>query len=107
MAAYPTLGTHESSRITVASGHEPARATNGSLKVRRLYSTEKTSFTLIHQVTEDQKTTLDAFYAANKDLDVTYTWPGTGASYTVRFVDAPQYAWQPWGHRAQVRLEEV
>lgn len=107
MAAYPTLNTNEVSRMTVASGHDPRRATNGALKVRRLFSAEKASFALVHDLTGAQKTTLDSFYTTNKDLDVTYTWPGTGSSYTVRFVGAPQPTWTAWGWRMQVRLEEV
>lgn len=107
MAAYPTLNTQETSRIDVEAGYEPVRATNGSLKVRRMFSADKASFTLDHDLTSAQKSTLDSFYASNKDLDVTYTWPGTGASYTVRFVAAPQYVWHPWGFRARVMLVEV
>lgn len=107
MAAYPTLPHRDSSRIGVISGHEPVRATNGTLKVRRLQSGDKATFSLDHDLTSAQKTTLDSFYSTNKDLDVTYTWPGTGASYTVRFVAAPQHIWQPWGFQMHVRLEEV
>lgn len=107
MAAYPSLAALDTSRMSAASGHEPVRATNGALKVRRLYAADKASFVLDHMLTIAQKATLDLFYSANKDLDVSYTWPGTGASYTVRFVGAPQYIWQAWGFRAQVRLEEA
>lgn len=107
MAAYPTLPYSETSRVTMTSGHEMKRATNGALKVRRLHNADRAVFVLDHEITGAQKTTLDSFYATNKDLDVTYTWPATGAAYTVRFVGAPQYVWQVWGWRAQVRLEET
>ena len=106
MAAYPTLPYSETSRVAMSSGHEPKRATNGTLKVRRLHNQDRATFVLDHELTPAQKTTLDAFYVANKDIDLTYTWPATGASYTVRFTAAPQYVWTVWGWQAQVRLEQ-
>lgn len=107
MAAYPTLPYAETSRMTVAAGQEPARATNGALKLRRLHSQDRAVFVLNHELTGAQKTTLDSFYATNKDIDLTYTWPATAASYTVRFTTAPQYVWTVWGWQAQVRLEQT
>ena len=70
MAAYPTLPYSETSRMTVASGHDPRRATNGLLKVRRLHNQDRAAFVLEHELTGAQKTTLDAFYASNKDIVV-------------------------------------
>lgn len=107
MAAYPTLDTLRSSAYTRDGGFDSARATNGALKVRRLFSAEKTEFTLDHSLTSTTKSTLETFYQTNKDLDVTFTWQADGASYTVRFLAPPQYLRLPGGWQARVRLSEV
>jgi hypothetical protein len=107
VAAYPTLPYAESSRMTVASGHEPKRATNGTLKLRRLHNQDRATFVLAHELTDAQKTTLDAFYASNKDIALDYTWPATAATYAVKFTAAPQYVWTVWGWQVQVRLEQT
>ena len=108
MAAYPTLNHQRSGPGPATSdGHEVQRATNGALKVRRLYSASKSDFVIDHWLTDAQKTTLDTFYVTNKDLDVTYTSPEDGATYTVRFVAKPQYIRMPGWWQARVRLSEV
>jgi hypothetical protein len=108
MAAYPTLSTQRSGPGPARSdGQEAVRATNGGLKVRRLYSATKSDFVLDHWLTSAEKTTLDTFYSTNRDLDVTYTSPEDGAAYTVRFVAPPQYIRMPGWYQARVRLMEV
>lgn len=108
MAAYPTLpwmraGT-TSSR---ASGVEPVRASNGVLKVRRLFDADKLDLQLEHWLSPAQKTTLDDFYLAQRDFNVTVTAPDDGAAYTMRFADVPQYEWRVGYWVARVRLLEV
>lgn len=105
--AYPSFFTLADSTVTPADGMDPQRATNGALKLRRLWSADKASFDLGHVLTAAQKSTLDAFYAANKDLDITYRWPRPATDYTARFVAPPRYT--PRGDRfeARVRLMEV
>jgi hypothetical protein len=105
--AYPSLAALITSRFMLNSGHEPVRAPNGSLGVRRLWSADKGAFAVDYQITAAQKATLDAYYAANKDLNVAFTRPDTGAAHTVRFAGPPQYVWTPGGFRARVQLEEV
>ena len=107
MAAYPTLNAQRSSGTVRGGGQDVQRATNGGLKVRRLYSTEKMDFTVDHWLTDAQKTTLESFYQTNKDLDVTFTWAEDGAAYTVRFGAPPQYLRMPGWWQARVRLLEV
>ena len=108
MAAYPTFNVQRSSPGPArSSGHDPVRATNGALKVRRLYSTEKNDFVIDHWLTDAEKATLETFYQVNKDLDVSYTSPEDSATYTVRFAAAPQYIRMPGWIQARVRLMEV
>jgi hypothetical protein len=107
MAAYPAFFTLADSTVTPADGLEPERATNGSLKLRRLWSADKQAFEVGHMLSAGEKATLDAFYAANKDLDVTYTWPRPATAYTVRFVAPPRYIARGAHFEARVRLLEV
>jgi hypothetical protein len=107
MAAYPTLNAQRSSSTARNSGHDAVRATNGALKVRRMFSAEKTDFTIDHWLTSAEKSTLESFYQANKDLDVAFTWAEDGVTYTVRFASAPQFLGMPGWWQARVRLLQV
>ncbi|MEY5098892.1 MAG: hypothetical protein RJA36_1611 [Pseudomonadota bacterium] len=107
MANYPAFLTLADSTITPADGLEPERATNGALKLRRLWAADKVTLEVGHVLSAAQKATLDAFYAANKDLDVTYTWPPTATAYTVRFVAPPRYLPRGQFYETRVRLSEV
>ncbi len=107
MANYPGFFTLADSTASPQGGAEPARASNGALKVRRLWPDDKHSFEIGHVLTLAQRTTLDAFYAANKNLDVTYTWPGDNVARTVRFAAPPQYRRLTAHLEVRVRLEEV
>ncbi|HRZ02388.1 MAG TPA: hypothetical protein P5024_12585 [Burkholderiaceae bacterium] len=106
MAAYPFTTFHQDSTPTPASGREVARATNGALRVRDLYSADKTRFELVHRLTQAERNTLLSFYTTNKDLDLDLTWDGT--VYTCRFAGRPQILWRPgnW-YEARVVLEQV
>jgi hypothetical protein len=106
--SYPTtLPIMRESTTSREGGFSPVRASNGVLKVRRLYSTEKMTFNLVHWLSDAQKTTLESAYTANRTSNVTLTWPEDGANYTCRFAGAPQYEKQPGYWVARVRLEEV
>lgn len=102
MATYPAFFTLADSTARPENGIEPERASNGLLKLRRLWPDDKTSFDIGHVLTAAEKATLDSFYATNKSLDVTYRWPGDGGTYTVRFVAPPLYT--PRGRRFEVRV---
>lgn len=106
--AYPTgLPVMAESTSERDGGIDPARATNGLLKVRRLYSAEKTVFNVVHWLSDAQRTALEAAYQADKNLSFSFTWPGDGVTYTVRYGAAPQYRKQPGYHVATVLLLEV
>lgn len=108
MAAYPSFGHLRSGPGPSRSdGQEIVRASNGALKVRRLYSATKSDFAIDHMLSAAEKTTLDSFYTTNRDLDVSYTSPEDGATYTVRFAAPPQYLRFPSWYQARVRLMEV
>lgn len=107
MSAYPALQSLRSTQTERNSGHEPKRATNGTLKVRRLFTAEKTDFRIEHLLDSAQKTTLENFYQANKDANVDFTGPEDGATYVVCFVAPPLYRKTGLRWLASVRLSEV
>lgn len=107
MANYPGYFHLADSMATPQSGIESQRATNGSLRLRRLWPEDKHSFDIGHTLTLAQRVAFATFYADNKNLDVTYTWPGDHVARTVRFAAPPQY--RPFTNHVEVRvrLEEV
>lgn len=103
---YPVLMMLEDSEAACNAGIQPTRATNGMLKTRRLYATDKTDFTVVHMLTRAERDTLKAFYTANVTSEFTFYWPGDGQTYTVRFADAPQVSRRGAYYRVTVRLVE-
>jgi hypothetical protein len=80
----------EKSSISLGSGAESERMSNGALRTRRMWSTTKAELTICHILTPAQWTTLSAHYGANRDLQDTIIWRETGETYTVRYTDPPQ-----------------
>ncbi len=107
MATYPSLLTLRDSTDERDAGIVPARATNGALRVRVMYPTDKRSFEVRHLLTSAERATLEAFYQSEKLADVSYRWPADGVTYTVRFVAAPQYRRTGDRFEAVVRLMEA
>lgn len=107
MSTYPRFFTLNDSAYSPENGMEPQRATNGTLRLRRLWAADKAAFEVGHVLTAAEKATLDAFYTANKDLDVDYTWPVTGTTHVVRFVAPPRYLKRGTRFEVRVRLLEV
>lgn len=113
MAAFSSISPalpppQQSSSAPRGGGQNAVRSSNGALKMRRLFTTEKTDFTLDYWITSAQKTALENFYSSYKDVSNTIVWAADGATYTVLFVAPPQYVWMPGGWwQARVRLMEV
>jgi hypothetical protein len=97
----------EESEASRLGGIDAARASNGQLKVRRLYSADKTDFTVVHMLTRAERDQLMAFYAANITAGFDFVWPGDGATYSVRFTAPPQIWRKGLYYRATVRLGEA
>lgn len=107
MAMYPRYLTLADSSVSTESGAQSVRATNGTLHVRRLYAADKATFKIGHLFSDVDRADHKAFYEANKDLDVTYVWPGTGETFTVRFDGPPQYLPRGAMFEARLTLNEV
>ena len=107
MANYPGYFHLADSTATPQSGVEPQRATNGALRMRRLWPDDKHRFDIGHTLTPAQQDAFRAFYADNKNLDITYTWPGDRIARTVRFGAPPQFRHFTSHAEVRVHLEEV
>jgi hypothetical protein len=108
MATYPKFLILDTSRISVLDGLIPVRASNGSLKLRKMFSSDKAEFTIDHLLDKTDWDTLKSFYDSNYNLDVTFNWPGRSTAYTVRFTSAPQPDGSAWHmFRVHVQLAEV
>lgn len=106
MAAYPSLPiTYESEEDRI-DGFVALRATNGKLKVRKLMAGEKNEWTIQHNLTSAQRTTLENFYQANKLLTFDFTFPNIG-TFTCKFMTAPKYKSMDGGwYKATLRIGE-
>lgn len=104
---YPTLMMLEESEAARLSGLEAVRATNGLLRVRKTFSTDKFDFTVVHMLTQAERDTLQLFYLDNALAEFSFRWPADGGTYTCRFAAAPQYSRRGLYYRATVRLSEV
>jgi len=89
MADYPKYMILDSSQVTRVDGYIPVRASNGSLKVRKMMSGEKTEFTVEHFLFKTDWDTLESFYQTNKTLNVNLYWPGYASPFVVKFIAAP------------------
>lgn len=108
MANYPSYPVLDTSSVSRVDGYVPVRASNGTLKVRKMMAGEKREFTVEHFLTRSERDTLETFFQNNKTADVTLYWPGEAGSFTVRFVAAPAYyATQGAWYRVQVKLAQV
>lgn len=104
---YPNYMMLEDSEGTKEAGIEAVRATNGLLRVRKLFSADKMDFVVVHMLTRAERDALQAFYVANVASEFAFVWPGDGATYTCRFSAAPQFSRRGLYYYATVRLSEV
>ncbi len=97
MAAFPSLYYTPNSRIDYRDGKTPVRATNGALKMRQLYPSDKIDFDLEFECSASQKSSIDSHYSGDRDNEFSYTDPVTTVAHTVRYLGPPQPAPQPGG----------
>lgn len=108
MAAYPDLPTDYGSDPVPLAQAKIDRAEDGTGRARSL-GADKVRFKLSHpRLSSADKSTLDAFYSANRLLDVAYTCKTDAAIYTCVFAGAPKYERHPGSFwTATVELEQV
>jgi len=97
----------DDSTVDPLSGHEATRATNGALRLRRLFTGDKRNWSLSYLLEDADFDSLMAHYAANKDGQFNFYWPGDRQTYTASYVAAPQPSRiGPMHSRVRVQLME-
>lgn len=90
MATFPAFGIDISSTISQDDGVRPDKADDGTLRMRVIYSqdvcTLKVTTTPLNAT---DKTTLNAFYLANRTSPNLLAWPD-GRNFSVWFASSPQ-----------------
>lgn len=108
MAAYPSFPMQrDGSTAEVDAGIQPVRASNGVLKVRRLYSADKARFQAVHWLSDTDLATLLSHYDSHRAASFALTWPHTGLTYTVVYAGAPQQRRMDGFTEVSVSLLEV
>ena len=108
MATYPTYPQHASSTARLRDDIEIDRARNGSVRARAFYTAPKWEFEVIHAaLTHAERTTLIAFYNANRLLPVDYASDHTRATHVCQMVEPPEFIALGAGlFRARTKLVE-
>lgn len=91
MAAYPDVVQTYSSTQKDMGGFKAAHTVAGTLKIRSFYLNDVKQITVIHDVDDADKQTLEAFYNTNRKLPFDFTWKADGQTYTCRFLRPLQY----------------
>lgn len=107
MASYPDLPALMGSNADTKDGLQIDRAVNGTARGRSLWAAQKnTTLNIKHVLDATDKATLDAFYTANRALEITYTSLLATGNYL--FVGPPVYKIvSPTHVEASVTLAEV
>lgn len=99
--AYPSLRQSYASKESRLSGRQVDRATNGAPRGRVFFTSQKKTFQVVHTgMTDADKATIEAFYAANSLLSFSFVWRYDAATYTCIFgADEPTYTRIPKSDR--------
>lgn len=88
MASYPAFPMWKGSRFDPVDDLTVDVAVGGSAKARRFYSGVKHRGVIKHQLSNADAATLEAFYATNAKLPITFTW--RGVDYSCLFQGPPK-----------------
>jgi hypothetical protein len=90
MASYPSFPQWDGTRLVPRSGRIVRKASNGAVRIRELQSADKLDPTVVHGLLSSaDRTTLLAFYAANRATSFTFTAAEDGSTRTCVFADPP------------------
>lgn len=96
MATYPTLSTSYGSDLKPVNGISVDRAEDGTARVRSFHVSDKGTFPVAHPwLSAANKSTLDAFYAANRLLPFDYTSPTDSVLRVCVFAAPIRYTRKP------------
>jgi hypothetical protein len=92
MATYPVLPTKLGVSPRPIKSTKIDRSEDGTARARVFYSSTRHTIPVNHPVLDSaQKSTLDAFYAANSTAQFDYVSPNDGLTYVCLFASAPRY----------------
>lgn len=89
MAQYPEFSISVKSSVEVLDGRQVVRATNGALRSRSMWDTDKLKLTIVHVgLSEEDWATIIGHYRDHKisDFQVAYS----GSMYFVQYVSTPR-----------------
>ena len=95
MAAYPTYGQTSQSREAREDGMQWERASNGALRGRAMWPSDKLTLRIEHVVDRADADALLVFYRTNRLAAVDVVWDGDGQTYAMHFARPPEV--QPAG----------
>ena len=90
MAAYPTYGQTSQSSESREDGTQWERASNGALRGRAMWPSDKLTLRIDHVVERADADALLAFYRANRLAAVDVVWDGNGQTYAMFFTRPPE-----------------
>ena len=105
---YPEYGQTTKSDESREDGITFERASNGALRGRAMWATDKLKLSIEHVVTRVQADTLMQFYRNHRALPVAVTWGGDGQTRAMMFMGPPQPSFLGNGlWRITSKMEEV
>lgn len=90
MAAYPTYGQTSQSRESREDGTQWERASNGALRGRAFWPSDKLALRIEHVCGRADADALVDFYRANRLVSVDVVWHGDGQTYAMHFTRPPE-----------------
>ncbi len=86
MATYPSFSQLYDSSVLEDDGLELSRSVSGKPRIRRYYTSTRRTFTVHHDLSSADKSTLLSFYTTNKLLTLDFVWASDGLTYACRFI---------------------
>lgn len=103
-AVFPQL---DGSAIEWVDDVRTDRTMAGTAKTRSLYTSKKRSFRLVHRVSAASFADYETFYDTYRKIPFSFTWAGTGTTYTCRFAAVPRFTWNGMLVNIEAQLLQV
>lgn len=97
MSAYPTFNQALGSGKDSVDGRQFDRAESGGMSARNFFTVPKAHFSIKHFLSDTDLATFEAFYAANRNLAITFVWAKDLSTYTCIFGADPKYEYPQSG----------
>lgn len=91
MAAYPSVAQAINSVMETDDGTRVTRAPSGKPIFRKWFTADRNVFRITHYCSNADKESIRSHYDGDWMNSFSFTYAGTGASHTVRYVGPPKY----------------